>query len=62
MHVKPETSLVTIRRNFVEPGVGVMATMNVNSTSGPWSASDYLGYLKFKDYNPLAPESMEQST
>ena len=62
MHVKPKTSLVTIGRNFIEPGDGVMTTMNVNSTSGPWSASDYLDYLKFKDYSPLAPESMEHST
>lgn len=62
MHVKPETSLVTIRRNFIEPAVGAMTTMNVNLTSGPWSASDYLDYLKFKNYNPLAPESMEHST
>ena len=31
MHVKQETSLVTIRRNFIEPGIGEI-TVNVNST------------------------------
>lgn len=56
MHVKPETSLVTIRRNFIEPGIGEII-MNVNATSGPWSASGYLDYLKLQNYNPLAPES-----
>ena len=47
MHVKRETSLVTIRRNFIEPGIGEI-TVNVNSTSGPRSASGYLDYLKFQ--------------
>ena len=61
MHVKRETSLVTIRRNFIEPGIGEI-TVNVNSTSGPRSASGYLDYLKFQNYNPLSPESMEHST
>ena len=53
---------MAIRGNFIEPGIGERATINVNSTTGPQSASGYLDYLKFQNYNPLAPESMEHST
>lgn len=59
--MQPETRLLTIRRDLLAPGVGELTTINVNPTSGPLTASGYLNYCKFKNYNPLAIESTEHS-
>lgn len=57
---QPDIRQLRTGRNF-STKVTETSTVSMDPNSGPWAASRYLDYFRFKNYNPLAPESTEHS-